>query len=28
VWVTGIIEYYSPEMAGIAGDHLVTPTRA
>jgi Ca2+-binding EF-hand superfamily protein len=28
VWVRGIIEYYSPEMAGIPGDHLVTPTTA
>jgi Ca2+-binding EF-hand superfamily protein len=28
VWVTGIIEYYSPEMAGIPGDHLVTSTQS
>lgn len=27
VWVRGIEEYYSPDMAGIAGDHLVnSPT--
>jgi Ca2+-binding EF-hand superfamily protein len=26
-WITGIKEYYRPEMAGIPGDHLVsTPT--
>lgn len=23
VWVAGIIEYYSPELTGIPGDHLV-----